>query len=285
MNKTSVFGAVLAAGGLLLAPVAANAELLAYEGFDYNEGDLSGQNGGTGWGGAWEAGSVVGGSLGYTDAHGNSLATTGNHGFFDASSGSLSTYRTLAQAAGQGTYWMSFVGVRLAPHSGDDNYIRAASVQLHNNGGGDERVSVGKGTTASPVETNWGVFYDGDFNTADYSDTLMSEQVFAVLRIDINDDVDDVDNPSDDAYLWINPNLDEPLGAADAELLGAFDYTFDSMRIFVGGTNGDGEYAQLEVDEIRIGTTAGDVGIVPEPASLSLLGATGLFMLRRRRIA
>ena len=36
-----------------------NADLLAYEGFDYDPGSLSGQNGGTGWGGAWSAGTVV----------------------------------------------------------------------------------------------------------------------------------------------------------------------------------------------------------------------------------
>jgi len=37
------------------------------------------------------------------------------------------------------------------------------------------------------------------------------------------------------------------------------------------------------VDEIRIGTTWGDMLIVPEPSSLSLLAVGGLALLLRRR--
>src|SRR5262245_4471834 len=60
------------------------AVLLAYEGFDYAAGNIVGQNGGTGWAGAWDVGDASSGltvtqtgSLGYTDTLGNTLVTTG----------------------------------------------------------------------------------------------------------------------------------------------------------------------------------------------------------------
>ena len=41
---------------------------------------------------------------------------------------------------------------------------------------------------------------------------------------------------------------------------------------------------QIETfDEIRFGLTVGDVGLIPEPSSLALLGLGGLMIARRRR--
>jgi len=77
----------VAAGLVISASSSAHAELIAYEGFDYAEGDLDGANGGTGWVDGWGAHQaftdetdksfVVSPGLSYTDGNGNSLPTVG----------------------------------------------------------------------------------------------------------------------------------------------------------------------------------------------------------------
>jgi len=68
---------------------------------------------------------------------------------------------------------------------------------------------------------------------------------------------------NDDAYLFINPSLDhEPqLSDAAAKSIGAFDYSFDRIRPFVGGNDAANgrPYAEMKSDEIRIGATYASV--------------------------
>jgi hypothetical protein len=79
-----------------------------------------------------------------------------------------------------------------------------------------------------------------------------------------------VDGPgnNDDIYVFINPSLaGEPSSAsANAQRLGTesntFDYSgLDYLRPFIGNTAGGGAqpYGELLWDELRIGTTWGDV--------------------------
>ena len=265
---------------VLLLPVSASAELLVYEGFDYPEGSLAGQNGGIGFASSWSSGgSVLADSLSYTDGHGNVLPTSGNHGLVSAASGSISAYRDLTHqygvdaTYGPGVYWVSFIGERLQPHANpDDNYLRSAAFQLHNGTGtsGDERFDVGKVTTTdtAPAGPNWALFAHGTYDYYSETTTPMADLAFFVAAIDISDSTDG--NLSDTAQLWVDPNLDEPLGTPAAELSGAdaYDFIFQRVRLWAGNTSGSAPYAEWVVDEIRIGTTLDDVigsGYVPVP--------------------
>jgi hypothetical protein len=75
---------LVALSAVLVAGSRAEAAVLAYEPFSYAAGNIIGQNGGTGFGGAWDevqgaslSTVVQAGSLGYTDSLGNSLVTAG----------------------------------------------------------------------------------------------------------------------------------------------------------------------------------------------------------------
>jgi hypothetical protein len=265
---------VVVLAGALLAPAPARAELLAYEGFAYDPGDLGTLNGGTGWSAAWArngagTASVVADSLTYTDTAGNALAVTGNHGFVSGQTANGDAHRDLAMRGDVDatTTWWSFIGQRLVPHAtADENLIRASSLQIRNTVNTTpsvERLAVGKGTTGAPtVQQNWGMLHTGNAaNSAVTSDPIL-EQAFLVVRIDHVGDVAVADN----AWLWVNPRLDQTpdVSLADAALTGAttpasIDFSFNRIRAFAGNTNATGPYADFEFDEIRIGTAFADV--------------------------
>lgn len=247
----------------------AEAELLVYEGFDYAAGSLADQGGGIGFApeSTWPGGEVVEGSLSYTDGMSTSLPTTGNRALISAESSSQSLYRALNrnygtdENFGPGTYWVSFLGQRLQPHATDgENAIRSHGFQLHN-GEGDERVAGGKATTPSPASMNWSLFSDGDGSLSSETSASIFDPTFLVIQVDIADTTDG--NNSDTASMWVNPSLDGTLGAPDAELTQAagnnFDYLFNTVRLWAGGSNDAGPYAEWTLDEIRIGTFLEDV--------------------------
>ncbi len=171
-----------------LAP-SVHATLFMYEGFNYTaETTLVGQNGGTGWSGAWvQSGSAAAypnawigtGSLGYTDGNGNTLLTSGNRGIAtgDGTATGLNTGGSTGNAQplrqfdlsvlpnnvaigsnGVATTWISFLAARTdAPFisSNGSNYVhgRAAGVQLFNRstaaGGGTEILTIGRASQNS----------------------------------------------------------------------------------------------------------------------------------------
>lgn len=248
---------------------AALGELLVYEGFDYPVGALAGQGGGLGFaeGSTWGGGEVVAGSLAYTDASSNALPTSGNHVLVNAETGSQSIYRALKTSFGTdatygaGSYWLSFISQRLSPHPTlDENSIRSHGLQLHR-GTGDERLAVGKVTTASPVSTNLSIYSDGSPALVAETTTPIHDLSMILVQVQIADSTDG--NLSDSASMWIDPLLEGALGTPDAQLTpGAannFDYIFDNLRLWAGGTNADGPYASWILDEIRIGTQMQDV--------------------------
>jgi hypothetical protein len=286
--------AVVACSLTVATAVTSHATLLVYEPFDYAEGSLAGQNGGIGWGSAWQAGaggSVVSGSLSY-----GTLATTGNSLVISGTSGALaSTFRTLSTAYGAGTYYVSFIGQRLSPHATlDQNTIRASSFQLHAGTGtsADERISAGKVTTASPNQTyNWSMFSDGSGAFVENSTTPITDLAFIVWELEVADSTDG-EGPgvsADIARMWVDPVLGGPLGTPDAELdqtdANNHDYLFQKVRLFAGAASGGNPYASFAIDEIRIGETLEDVTpVVPEPGTmlLTVLAMAGISAVRIR---
>lgn len=265
MRYASASLAALAA--CLVLTSTARSELLAYEGFDYPVGSLSGASGGYGWEGAWGVANdvvVVAGSLGYNDGV-NNLPTVGGHVRVGGAAGTATAVRSLVSdlTLTPGEYWMSFVGRRELPHPDTpNNYARSAAFQTQYLGSSSvEQFSVGKVTTgvAGTVTQTWDLF-SIQVNPGSITSTGVdqSTQVMALMQVTI---VGGDDTANDDTVnLWINPSLDEnaPLGTPDAVNANFDDYLFDSIRLFAGGTTADGLYAQISLDEIRVATTRKD---------------------------
>jgi hypothetical protein len=120
-----------------------------------------------------------------------------------------------------------------------------------------------------------------------------ADAVWVVLRIDhkgaalTSDPGAAVDK--DDAYLFINPdpNVEPSLASANATVLqadaNAFDYSgLDFVRPFIGNAQTDIPFAELWIDEIRVGTTYSAM-TAPEPTALALVVLGGLALLGGRR--
>jgi MYXO-CTERM domain-containing protein len=284
-SKLLLVCAAVSAGFCCAAAVPAGALPLAYEGFDYPDGtDVSGQTGGSGFSTAWSTsvGDIVrAGSLGYTDALGNVLPTSGGHGYFEGSTGTAQPNRTLPLVRGDDgtTSWFSFVGQRLGAKDGDPpSYRRGANISLFNStlAASTEQLAIGEGT--GRAEDTWSLIPDGGAGNTQASQVPFDQPSFIVVRIDHL-------AGNDNAYLFVNPVLGvEPnIATANATSIGSFDYSFNRIRPFAGNTTTAGVFAEIQLDEIRVGETYADVAPVPEPAGLTLLGLGALSLARRRR--
>jgi hypothetical protein len=229
--------------------------------------------------------------------------------------------RLASQGTSAGTTWISFMALRTGTPStnaysnvnGPVNYGRAAGVQLFYNATatsttqGNELISFGRGTAnadpAGLANDTWGYLLRGNgaltkastdpWNTAANASSTAD---FILVRINHNNGIS---NPMDDTMqMWVNPILsDEGLlgGATLSFNPGDFggtapneerDLGFNAIRLFAGNWNTTvGNYGSLLVDELKIGTTYGDVTLlaVPEPSILTLFGMGGLLMLQRLR--
>ncbi|TAL00764.1 MAG: hypothetical protein EPO07_09245 [Verrucomicrobia bacterium] len=247
-------GALLVVILLSFARPEAHAALLAYEGFDYAaDSDLSGQNGGTGWAGPWGNGtgdSNVLGSLAYTDSQGNVLTTAGNSALcsalIPAANFSIRRTNSFVRNDASGTTWVSL----LAQYGGNDP-TRAAGFQLQTNN--TERISLGKGTTNVPPPATWSMLYGGSASTSAFTTNPITQTAFLVLRIDHKA------GANDDVYLFVNPVLSSApaAGQASTNFIDKAEFSFNAVRIFAGYSSGN--YAEIHVDEFRVGETYADV--------------------------
>jgi hypothetical protein len=267
---------------LLTVPVCA--ELFVYEPFDYPAGEqLIGKNGGTGFTGAWRNESVAGaatiqaGSLSYPG-----LPTSGNSVLMTGSTGSnLEIFRNFNNIEGADgtTTWLSFIGQRLGPVQNpavnpNNPYPRGVNISFYNTEGfavhGREQFAIGN-SSGAPTN-NWAFIGHGQVANIVPSATPGvpfggGPPAFVVIRID-HHGPPNVDGPgnNDDVYLFINPNaMVEPAPeTANGKRLGTeantFDYAgLDYFRPFIGNLSGANPYGELLWDELRIGSTYGDV--------------------------
>jgi hypothetical protein len=265
---------LIAVAALLAASARpAAAELFAYEGFSYAAGSLGGQNGGSGFIAGWTTTThpttmaattnVAAVGLTYTDALGNSLNVTGGSAISTGpetggTDGSAQRNLTTLHAGLDTTTWWSFIGQRLQPHATPDaNLARSSSLQLRISSPVQEKIAVGKGTTTGATQTNWSMLHSGSVANAVYTSDPILEKSFVVVRIDHVYDSTAADN----AWVWINPNLNaEPATAsADQSILNAVDLSFDQVRVFAGRTASGNAFASFQFDEIRLGSTVADV--------------------------
>ena len=167
--------------------------------------------------------------------------------------------------------WIGASGETLYVSFLADANANASFFSLSTGGGwvpSDKQVSV------SVVDDVWTLVNQVDSESAATSVSAVDDanggDDFLVLRIDFGDE-------SDTLSLYANPTLGaEPL-TADATL-DASDLQIRRIHWKPGNDVGDGQ-----IDAIRFGETFADVTpVVPEPASLGLLAAGSLLMLRRR---
>jgi hypothetical protein len=274
------FLAVLLVNFAFTAP--ASSELLVYEPFDYPVGSpLLGKTGGIGFTTAWEsrtppaitgASTIQSGSLTYS-----TLPTSGNSVLMTGMNGNEQIFRSHVNVEGAGgtQTWLSFIGQRLGPATAGTNpYPRGVNISFYNTEGfaahGREQFAIGNSSGAAT--NDWAFIGHGQVaNIVPSTNPPVpyggAPPAFFVLRID-HHGPPNMDGPgnNDDIYVFINPSLaGEPSAAsANATRLGTeantFDYSgLDYLRPFIGNTSGASPYGELLWDELRIGTTWGDV--------------------------
>jgi autotransporter-associated beta strand protein len=246
--------------GLLMIPAVSQAAELAYEGFDYptGSGNLSGQNGGSGWNGAWMtvnngsadvvAGSLLAGSSAPADFD---LRSTGNNHHLpnnrrvgrklDTSlTGPFASRRDANGRIGADgtTVYVSF----LQQPNGTSAYYE---FEFHRGDLGDPGRIAGIGNDQAGNNVN----LRAPNGTHTFVGTGSSSVNFYVVRIDFllgNDNV----------FVYQNPaSLTEP-GVPTLTRLGAADMSFDGIS-FGAFNNG----RTVMHDEVRLGETWADVTV------------------------
>jgi hypothetical protein len=288
--KTSLFAAVACLLFVMVTGATCSAALLSYEGFDYASGSsIVGQNGGSGFSQAWQlnsSGGVLtnqGYSLGYADSQGNRLVTLGGSLFLQgATSQDVATQpnRLLSYSRGTNTggtdgvtTWVSFLALRQGPTTNNPSvplnpYPRSANLSLYNSVPSNAE-KLAMGNTALTTSNVVSLLPQGGNTKA--SSVPCDRTNFIVVRID------HIGGASlDNAYLFVNPSLStEPLvSQADTNTLGQFDFSFNRLRPFAGGDRPSAysPYAELILDEIRIGETYGDVAPYIPPLVVAQTG-------------
>lgn len=270
------------------APLHEKANLVFYEGFDYQSGaGLKDLNGGKGWAAlgaraGWKYSSTAAvqeGTLTYTDTRGNMLQTSGNSTAVPASS--LSGDRRIvrwacdssAPAVGSegGEIWISYLV----------DLTDSEAAPLFGFAPGDP-ASIGNAMQIvyRSASQRWELEAKKEgATTREYQYTATDGLAFVLLRMDYSDD-------ETNAYLWINPDLDEEpeLETAGATLEGLIgDYTIRGFQL----SNTSSNLVDFGFDELRLGTSFDSVTpyTVPEPGTWAICCLCAAILARRRRKA
>jgi len=199
------------------------------------------------------------------------LVTSPGSVFYTANSnnvpagGNVISFRTISGGVrNTGTTWISFIGQRLGPTTVNTNtpgnpYPRGASLAFFE--GATERFGIGNGSGG--VSNFWTIFPQGNIGLTTItqrSTTPFSQQAFIVVRVDHLGDA----TVNDNIYMWVDPSLGSTpnISTAAARSEGAYNFSFDRLRPFVGAVdtgNGGRPYAELALDELRVGTTFASV--------------------------
>ena len=260
--------AFLAAASLLALIPASQAALIAYEGFDIPDGSLEGQRGSGSGTAIWQSSTWDNTDNVWSASSSRSLTydslntTTG--GGFSTGLGNQQSFRPFGLQAATGTYWMSYIISRDTGGGSD-----SLGISLFNGGG--ENTFVGQAGNL-----NYGFLAPfGNFTST--TPVVSGEPTFLLARYVMDGNTG---ASTSTAHYWINPDISaEPSTAVADNGAGGTNFrafAFDRMRLGSFGSQGT-------FDEIRLGTSFGDVAPIPEPTSALLVSTSLMIALGRRR--
>ena len=289
--RLSVFAAAIITAVFFLAVSTAQATLIAYEPFDYqSETYLYNCNGGTDWNGAWcnaivpEDGEAIQNIASPGLTH-SDLSVAGNKANLAGSSNGASyVYRKLSHSYTSGDLdfsgdlYFSFLG-----EANNDNVLAwGVSLATVGNTSNNSIAPLGNlvgGITGAP-DTSPPHFCLSETSAVSGVSTFPTGTVSLVVA--------KFNLATGDAQMYVFPTgstISSTPGTPAATLTGAGSMgTINGIRIYaIGGDNA----ANVDIDEIRVGTEFADV--VPEPSALVLLaiggGIMAVYSCRRRKRA
>lgn len=237
---------------LSLASVTAKAAVIAYEGFAYVPSPLSGHGPSNGFSGPWAADAAV---LVQAASLSSPLAAPSTGG---AINGSFNYTANLTNSLVNHDFWASY----LVSHSG----VAANQVYV-----GLTRVGT---SLSSPPDVAFGI-RASKYTIIDNVSTGTASAATAVTAAGSTDYLLAHFVPTGPSYnvsLFVNPVA--PLGVPNVSTL--------VPQLSYGQVLGQNQ-GEFVTDEIRIGDSPAEAGLVPEPGALSLLCIGGMGLLARRR--
>ncbi len=297
--------------------VSASGAVLVSETFDYPAGNLHGGNGGTGFTGPWQAQGdlppgqpqpqslqeipVLAGPVAYEGyaALGNSVLTTTRTSGSQVEGDLMHGDRPIVpiSTAQQSTLFMGFSYQKLKVYSSDG---RSGLIELFDSSDPDKSLRVchyrglvsdvigpdGQPTGTTANEVNFMVSLGGLRNSPAGLSEPFTWQSSSAIGFDtplfvLTKFVFDADYTLALLSFYYSPEAlptEEPaVWDAWVSVPEAWNLDLDTLRLRAEGENRKGI-----ISEVRVGTEVGDVLLVPEPASLGLLGLGGLLLRRRR---
>jgi hypothetical protein len=265
IQKISIASAI----GALVAG-SASASIIASENFGYAAGYISGQNGGTGWGGAWTSSSSA-----FVDDPTVSFSATTEYSGYGNGGGHLrfrSDYRNSTRAlntAASGAFDTA-------------GYLDGSS-NINGADGTELWISVYYQRTANEANGGVGALIlqrDGSSIVTAKQNYTDSDPHLYVINILFSD------AGNDTITTYYDPNLGgAPAGGIVSSVA---DASFDAIQLAGQFAAGSTPFATIAFDSVKIGTSAADIGFtaIPEPGTYALL--FGLFAfssiaLRRRK--
>ena len=236
--------------------------LVAYEGFNYSNGaSLNGQNGGTGWSGAWVNDYGSGASLGVsaTGLSYSGLSTTGKSATWASGGNGISEDSRSLPLVNSGVVYIQFLAQFGATGGGGTPNLRLYSGSTLTGGVGSSGAA--PANVISILGTDLNPLSNGTSSTS----ASLSSLNLIVTRIDY---------AANDTRMWINPNLasfDYSNPGTPNAIYSGLAPAFDTIAFY---TRSPGT-----VDELAV------YSAVPEPSSYAAFAGLGalVFVAYRRR--
>ncbi|TVP75136.1 MAG: PEP-CTERM sorting domain-containing protein [Puniceicoccaceae bacterium] len=251
----------------------------SYEGFDFTGPAVAGNGSGTGWTGDWAVSSAAGSSnfqIGTDSLNAGSLLTSGNHAVSSGNNTHILSRQMASAAPSSGEFWASIVvqtnglggGLTFSNNANDNLNLNATDFNNRARFGfginGGNFVYTLDGRETAPVF--------GSVAGATGAATLL------VAKFDVSNGL---------FSMWANPTVGG--SAPSGGILVADDISFTrSGATFAGDVTHAALFANwnnIQLDEVRVGTSFSEVTPIPEPGSYAaILGllAIGFVTLRRR---